>query len=175
LIRLAVIVAAAENGVIGSANGLPWHLPEDLRYFKRVTLGKPVVMGRRTYESIGRPLPGRANIVVTRDPAFAVAGVTAVKSLDQALALAGEIARAEGAPEVVVIGGAQIYRLALPRADRLYMTEVHARVPGDVLLPPIDWGQWREVSREHHRSAEANSCDYSFVVYERQRGDQTPP
>jgi dihydrofolate reductase len=167
VVQLAVIVAAAENGVIGNANGLPWHLPEDLRYFRRVTMGKPVVMGRRTFESIGRPLPGRANIVISRDPDFAPDGVTTVESLDQALYLAREIARAERVAEAVVIGGAQIYQMALPCADRLYLTAVHAAVAGDVLLPRIDWREWREVSRERHQAEGDNPYDYSFLVYER--------
>ena len=170
MVRIAVIVAAAENGVIGSANGLPWHLPEDLRYFRRMTMGKPIVMGRRTFESIGRPLPGRTNIVISRNPAYAAAGVKVVESLDQALCLARERAREEEVPEVVVIGGAQIYRQALPCADRVYLTEVHASVAGDVLLPTVDWHEWREVSRESHRAGEENPYDYSFVVYERKTG-----
>ena len=128
---LSVIVAVADNGVIGRDNALPWHLPEDLRYFKRVTLGKPIVMGRRTFESIGRPLPGRTNIVISRDPGFAAVGIEVAASLDAALQLAS------GAAEVVVIGGAEIYRLAIPRADRLYVTEVHTEPAGDALLPPV--------------------------------------
>jgi dihydrofolate reductase len=167
MIRLAVIVAAAENGVIGRNNGLPWHLPEDLRYFKRVTMGKPIVMGRRTFESIGRPLPGRANIVISRNPRYSAAGVRLVASLDEALVLAEHVALSDGVGEVVVIGGAEIYALALPRATRLYLTRVHARVEGDALLPPLDWKQWREVSRERHAAAGGNPFDYSFLVYER--------
>ncbi len=167
MIRLAVIVAAAENGVIGRNNGLPWRLPEDLRYFKRVTLGKPIVMGRKTFESIGHPLPGRTNIVVSRNPGFSAAGVKLVASLDEALILAEEIALIDGVREVVVIGGAEIYALALPRADRLYITQVHASVEGDALLPPINWPEWREASRERHAAMDDNPYDYSFVVYDR--------
>lgn len=158
---LSVIVAVADNGVIGRDNALPWHLPEDLRYFKRVTLGKPIVMGRRTFESIGRTLPGRTNIVISRDPGFAAVGIEVAASLDAALQLAS------GAAEVVVIGGAEIYRLAIPRADRLYVTEVHTEPAGDALLPPVAWEDWVESRREDHRAAGANPCDYSFVVYER--------
>ncbi|TDG16049.1 dihydrofolate reductase [Seongchinamella unica] len=165
--QLAVIVAAAENGVIGRNNALPWHLPEDLKYFKRVTLGKPVVMGRKTFESIGRPLPGRTNIVITRKESWSAAGVKVVHSLDEALALAEEIAVIDGATELMVIGGAEIYRAALPRADRLYFTEVHAEVEGDALLPDIDWSTWTEVSRERFAASEANPYPYSFAVYER--------
>lgn len=170
MIRLAVIVAAAENGVIGRNNGLPWHLPQDLRYFKRVTMGKPIVMGRKTFESIGRPLPGRANIVITRNPDFTAEGVRVVASLDEALRLAGDIALIDGAQELVVIGGAEIYKASIPRADRLYITEVHATVQGDAFLPEIDWVHWCEVGREHHAASDANPYDYSFVVYERAAG-----
>jgi dihydrofolate reductase len=167
MIQLAVIVAAAENGVIGNNNALPWHLPEDLQYFKCTTMGKPIVMGRKTYESIGRPLPGRTNIVITRNPAFRAEGVRVVSSLDQALRLAEDIALIDGVGELVVIGGAEIYRTAIPRADVLYLTEIHASVEGDALLPDIDWSVWREVSRERHTSTAADSHNYSFVVYHR--------
>jgi len=164
---LAIIVAAAENGVIGRNNGLPWHLPQDLRYFKQVTMGKPIVMGRKTFESIGRPLPGRSNIVISRNITFSAAGVRIVATLDEAISLADDIAQTDGAAEVVVIGGAEIYRLAMPRAQRLYLTEVHAIVEGDAMLPPIHWPDWREVSRERHAASAGNPFDYSFVVYER--------
>lgn len=167
MIRLAIIVAAAENGVIGSNNALPWHLPEDLRYFKRVTMGKPIIMGRKTFESIGRPLPGRTNIVITQNPAFQPAGVEVASSLEAALALAEHVALVAGVEEAVVIGGAEIYRAAIPVADRLYITEVHACVAGDAMLPPIDWTQWREVDRERHEASVPHPYDYSFVRYER--------
>ncbi|MEZ5570507.1 MAG: dihydrofolate reductase [Halioglobus sp.] len=164
---LAIIVAAADNGVIGKGNALPWHLPDDLRHFKRVTMGKPVLMGRKTYDSIGRPLPGRANIVVTHNPHFQPPGVNVVRSLDEALDLGRQIASIGPVDEVVVIGGAEIYRAALPLADRLYFTEVHANVEGDAQLPPIDWSCWREVSRERHAACDPNPYDFSFVQYER--------
>jgi dihydrofolate reductase len=167
MVELAVIVAAADNGVIGRSNALPWHLPEDLRYFKRVTMGKPIVMGRKTYESIGRPLPGRANIVISRQENYAPEGVQVVPGLPEALALAEEIALIDGSSELMVIGGAQIYRAALPIARRLYLTQVHAEVEGDAFLPDIDWKQWREVSRQHHSAGDTNPFDYSFVVFER--------
>jgi dihydrofolate reductase len=140
-------------------------LPQDLRYFKRVTMGKPIVMGRKTFESIGRPLPGRTNIVITRNPDFRAEGVRVVASLDEALRLAGDIALIDGAQELVVIGGAEIYRASIPRADRLYITEVHASVEGDAFLPEIDWALWDEVARERHGASDANPYDYSFVVY----------
>lgn len=170
MIRLAVIVATAQNGVIGRNNALPWHLPEDLRYFKRRTLGKPIVMGRKTYESIGRPLPGRTNIVISRNAGFAADGIKVVRSLDEALRLADDIAQIDGVDELVVIGGAEIYREALPRAERLYLTEVHAVIQGDAVLPEVDWAQWREVGRERHAAEAPNPYDYSFVVYERAAG-----
>ncbi len=165
--RLALIVAAAENGVIGRDNKLPWHLPEDLGYFKRVTMGKPIVMGRKTYESIGRPLPGRTNIVITRNPEWQAEGVRALPDLEAALALAEEIALIDGAEELMVIGGAEIYAAALPLADRIYLTRVHADVSGDAWLPDIDWSQWRELARERHGAGEGNPYDYSFLVYGR--------
>ena len=164
---LSLIVAAAENGVIGRNNALPWHLPEDLKYFKRTTLGKPIVMGRITFESIGKPLPGRTNIVISRQPDYQAEGVKVVASIDEALALAEDIALIDGVDELMVIGGAAIYAEALPRADRLYLTEVHAEVPGDAYLPELDLAQWRECSRQRHGASETNPYDYSFVVYER--------
>jgi dihydrofolate reductase len=167
LLRLAIMVAAAENGVIGRNNALPWHLPADLQHFKRTTMGKPIIMGRKTFESIGRPLPGRANIVVSRSTEFCPEGVRVAASLEQALALAEDIALVDGVEEVVVIGGEEIYRLALPAAQRLYVTEVHAEVEGDAWLPEIDWGRWREVSRERHSAEPPNPYDYSFVRYDR--------
>ena len=164
---LAVIVAVADNGVIGRNNALPWRIPADLQYFKRTTLGKPVIMGRKTFESIGRPLPGRANIVITRNAGYGADGVRVVGSLQDALALARDIALIDGVGEAVVIGGSEIYRLAVPVADRLYVTEVHAEVEGDAMMPAVDWTQWREVSRERHAAEDPNPYDYSFVVYER--------
>ena len=167
MVDVAIIVAAAENGVIGRNNSLPWHLPGDLQYFKRVTMGKPVVMGRKTYESIGRPLPGRSNIVVTRNPDFCAEGVRVAVSLDDALQIAEDIALIDGADELLVIGGAEIYREAIPLAVRLYVTEVHANVTGDAYLPEIDWKVWCEVDRERHIAQGDNPYDFSFVVYRR--------
>ncbi len=165
--ELAIIVAVAENGVIGSNNALPWKLPEDLQNFKRITMGKPVVMGRKTYESIGRPLPGRTNIVVTRNVSFRAEGVLVVHSIDEALALASEVAASAGVAEAIVMGGADLYAATIPAADRLYITEVHASVEGDAVLPTIDWTRWREVCREHRVAQSPNPYDYSFVRYER--------
>ena len=165
--KLSVMVAMAANRVIGHENRLPWHLPADLKHFKATTLGKPVLMGRKTWESIGRPLPGRTNIVITRKTDWNAAGVKVVHSLDDALTLAEDIALIDGATELMVIGGAEIYQAALPRAQRLYFTEVHAEVEGDAVLPPIDWSDWKEVSRERFTASETNPYDYSFAVFER--------
>ena len=166
--KLALIWAMARNRTIGRNNALPWYLPEDLKYFKRVTLGKPIIMGRKTWESIGRPLPGRTNIVITRDAAFHAEGVRVVQTLEQALALAEKICLIDGADEAVVIGGAQIYALALPLADRLYLTQVHADVEGDAHFPPLDLTLWRELGREDFAAQAPNPYDYSFLILERE-------
>ncbi|MFP1682218.1 dihydrofolate reductase [Alloalcanivorax sp. C16-1] len=166
-IRLAMMAAKASNDVIGRDNKLPWYLPNDLKYFKQATLGKPIIMGRNTWESLKRPLPGRTNIVITRQQAYRADGAKVVATLEQALELAEHVALIDGQDEVVVIGGAQIYALALPRADRLYLTEVHAEVPGDTHFPAVDAAQWREIGREDFQAEGPNPYDYSFVVYER--------
>ena len=154
----------AENGVIGRENRLPWRLPADLRRFKSVTMGKPVIMGRKTYESIGKPLPGRSNIVVTRDPDYRAPGCQVVHSLEQALEAGA------GHAEVMVIGGAKLYRQALGRAQRMYLTLVRAEVEGDTLFPDIEPQQWRELERESHRADEKNQYDYDFVILQRVSG-----
>lgn len=164
---IALIVAMAENGVIGRHNQLPWHLPEDLAYFKRTTLGKPIIMGRKTYESIGRPLPGRANLVVTRQPHWQAEGVTVCNSLAQALEQARAEATRSGAPELMVIGGGELYRQALPLAQRLYLTRVHAPVEGDAWFPELDDNQWRKESEQRHVASGSNPYDYSFIVLHR--------
>jgi dihydrofolate reductase len=167
--RLAIIVAVADNGVIGKDNALPWKLPDDMRHFKQVTMGKPIIMGRKTFESIGKPLPGRTNIVISRNGAFTAEGVTCVSSLEEALQVAEQTVSMEPAEEAVVIGGSEIYRVTLPLADRLYITEVHASVEGDAVLLGVEWDDWREVRREHHVAQAPNPYDYSFVLYERAR------
>lgn len=159
--RVHVVAALASNRVIGAAGGLPWHLPEDLRQFKAVTLGHPVIMGRRTWESLGRALPGRANIVVTRSAHYAAPGARVAASLEAALALCAED------PLASVIGGEALYRSALPHADRLLLTEIHRDYEGDVRFPELERGAWRERRRERHVSAEGIRFD--FVVYERSR------
>jgi dihydrofolate reductase len=155
---ISLIAAVAENGVIGRDNGLPWRLPADLQRFRRLTLGKPVIMGRRTWESLGRPLPQRLNIVLSRRPPALPAGVVGAAGPAAALAAAG------GAAETMVIGGAEIYRLFLPLAGRLHLTRIHRSVAGDTRFPPFDEAAWREVARERHAGAE---FDYSFVDLER--------
>jgi dihydrofolate reductase len=153
---LSLIVAVAENGVIGRDNALPWHIPEDLRYFKQVTSGKTVIMGRKTYQSIGRPLPNRTNIVVTRDPAFQAEGVIIARNLDDALSKAGD-------GEAMVIGGSSLFQETLPRADHFYLTEIHRAYEGDVLFPAWDKSKWREVARQDVDGDPA----ISFVTFER--------
>lgn len=165
--RLCLIAAVAENGVVGKNNALPWHLPPDLKYFKRITLGKPIVMGRKTFESIGRPLPGRTNIVVSRNTAYSPAGVEVVDSVESALALASQIALNDGQKDLMVIGGAAIYAAALPVAQCLFITQVHGVVEGDAYFPEVDWSQWREVSRVRNAAAEPSGYEFSFVVFER--------
>jgi len=165
--HVAVIVAQAENRVIGNQNRLPWHLPEDLRYFKRVTMGKPIIMGRKTFESIGRPLPGRCNIVITRDPAWRAEGVVAVSSPQAAIERAAAQAEIDGVDEALVIGGAEIYRQMLPLCDRLYLTQVHAEVAGDAHFPALSDIEWREVGREDHDASEATPYAYSFILLQR--------
>lgn len=167
-IRKSLMAALAQNGVIGRDNKLPWHLPEDLRYFKRITMSKPIIMGRKTFESIGRPLPGRLNIVVTHQRDWPCpAGAMRAGSLEEALNRAMSQAETDDADEVLVIGGAQIYAEALDRVDRLYLTRVHAAVAGDAYFPPVDWTCWRELSREDFHASADNPYDYSFIVYER--------
>ncbi len=165
--ELSLIAAVAENGVIGRNNQLPWHLSEDLKYFKQVTLGKPIAMGRLTWESIGRPLPGRTNIVISRNTELEIEGVRVVPDLGAALDLAQTIAEIDGREELMVIGGGQIYQQALPLVQRMYLTEVHADVSGDAFFPEWDRSEWQEVAREFHTALAPNPYDYSFAVYER--------
>jgi dihydrofolate reductase len=163
--RISIIAAVAENGVIGRTGKLPWHLSDDLRRFKRLTMGRTIVIGRRTWESIGRPLPGRRMIVVSRQAQYRVdaENVEVAASLDDAL----RVAEAVGEDEVFIVGGAELYRESLARADRLHLTRVHASVEGDTVFPPIEWRAWRFVESETHEADERNDYGYSFEVYER--------
>jgi len=160
---LTVIVARARNGVIGRDNQLPWRLPEDLAFFKRTTMGAPIVMGRKTHESIGRVLPGRRNIVVTRDASRRFPGCDTATSLDDALALAAQ----DRAPEAFLIGGAQLYVEGIEKARKLIVTEIAADFAGDATFPAPDPLRWRETSRDPHHAAAPNDFDFAFVTYER--------
>ncbi len=157
--RLTLIAAVARNGVIGNNNALPWRLPEDLKRFKALTLGHPIIMGRKTWASLGRPLPGRSNIIITRDRKFNAPGCLVADSLAAALDACGKV------DEAFVIGGAEIYALALPLAHCLQLTEILQEFPGDTCFPAFDRTAWRETARERHQS-EAG-LDYDFVTYER--------
>lgn len=158
---ISLIAAMTDDRVIGIENRLPWRLPADMRWFRQHTLGKTVIMGRKTFESLnGRPLPDRRNIVVTTDRSFAADGVEVAHDIDAAVALGGE-------GELMVIGGASFYEQMLPRAGRLYLTYVHADIEGDAWFPPFEDAEWREVQREDHCADEKNPYDYSFVVLER--------
>lgn len=157
--RLTLIVAIDAERGIGLNNTLPWHLPEDLAFFKRTTSGHPIIMGRKTFESIGKPLPNRHNIVITRNPGWRHEGVDAVPSLAAAIGLAD-------CAEAFIIGGAQIFDQALPIAHRLLVTEIGKTFNCDTFLPVIDWEQWQQTARETHHSV-ANDCDFAFVSYER--------
>ena len=159
--RITLIAALARNQVIGDGNRMPWRLPEYLKRFKALTYGHPVIMGRKTWESLGRPLPGRTNIVVSRSADFSAAGATLAASLEEALATAA----ATGSDEIFIIGGAEIYRQALPVVQRLQLTEIDRDYSGDAFFPALDREAWRETAREAHH-AEA-LFDYAFVTYER--------
>lgn len=162
------VVAVADNGVIGRQGELPWRMPSDLKQFRRLTLGKPVVMGRKTYESIGKPLDKRDNIVVTRRKDFAPPGVHIVASVADAIALGTALAAKRGAEEVAVIGGAEVFRAALPLADRVYLTLVHGSPEGDVTLPVFDPQIWRETARAPMQQTPADQFPADFVTLDRQ-------
>jgi dihydrofolate reductase len=164
---ISLIVAMAQNGVIGRDNALPWRLPADLKRFKAFTLGKTVLMGRKTFESIGRPLHGRDNLVLTRDRRWLAAGVIVVHSVEQALTRAGD-------KELVAIGGAQIYRLLMPFARRIYLTHVHADVPGDTFFPDFDPTQWDDVECRMHPADEEHAYPVTFVTLERRNAPEAP-
>lgn len=168
---ISMIIAAAENRVMGKDNQMPWHLPNDLQYFKRSTMGKPMIMGRKTYESLGKPLPGRAHLIVTRQTDYQAPNaneqVQVVTSLEEAIQAAQALVLATENKEIMVIGGAEICSLAFSQTERLYLTQVHADVEGDVFFPEFDLKQWREISREDYSASGSNPYDYSFVVFER--------
>ncbi|MDX2418241.1 MAG: type 3 dihydrofolate reductase [Xanthomonadales bacterium] len=159
--KISIIVAMAANGVIGRDNQLPWHLPADLKHFKQTTMGKPILMGRKTWESIGRPLPGRTNIVITRDSAYTAAGCEVVHSIDAAITAAGE------QDEVMVIGGAELYRQVLPATDTIYLTRIHEAFEGDTRFPEMRDTEWHQVERVDFEADEKNSHGYSFIRLDR--------
>jgi dihydrofolate reductase len=165
--RIVFVVARSDNGIIGRDGKLPWHISADLQHFKRLTVGKPVVMGRRTFESIGKPLPRRTNIVVTRDAAWQHPGVQVVHDIPSALALAYEDAHRTGADEVSVIGGGEVFQALMPEARRIYLTEVHGSFQGDAVFDLDLALGWREVSRERHAAETPGGPDFSFVTLER--------
>jgi dihydrofolate reductase len=165
--KLVIVVAVAENGAIGRNGGLPWRIPSDLKHFKAVTMGKPMLMGRKTYESIGKPLPGRTSIVLTRDKNWRAEGVLVGHSLDETVRLANEDAQKTGAREIAVIGGVALFAETLPIATKIELTEVHAEPEGDVFFPKYDRSAWRETRREGPIQGEKDEYPYSVVTLER--------
>jgi dihydrofolate reductase len=168
-VPLVLVAAIASNGVIGANGGLPWRLSSDLKRFKALTWGKPLVTGRKTFESIGRALPGRETIVVTRDPAFAPSSVLVAHSLDAGLDLAAERAHAMDLCEIIIGGGAEIYAQTIARVSRLFITEVAFDAEGEARFPPIDPHDWREISRERSESCPRDDAEFAFVDYERRK------
>jgi len=167
--RIVAVAARARNGVIGAGNALPWRLSSDLKRFKALTLGKPMIMGRRTWDSIGRPLPGRETIAVSRDPGFSPAGAHVAKGLPEALRLAETLAAKMGANEIIVAGGGEIFAALLPLTDVVHMTEIALDVDGDALFPPLDPREWRESARETPPRGEKDEADFAYVTFERIR------
>ena len=165
--RTSLIVAVADNGVIGLGGDMPWHISADLRYFKQVTMGAPVIMGRKTYQSIGRALPGRANIVVSRNSKFEAPDADVTPDVDSALSKARTIAEIKGGGEVFVIGGAEVYEQAMSAADRIYLTRIHAEFPGDVFFPILDESCWQEVLLETHSPELEGGPSFSFTILDR--------
>ena len=167
--RLSLVVAAAENGVIGKLNNLPWRLPSELKLFRRRTIGHPVIMGRRTFESIGKPLKGRDNIVVTRGEIADHPDVLTANSIEEALALAERLAERRGVDEIFVIGGSQIFDAVRNQADRIYLTRVHMQAEGDRFFADPEPSRWREVKRQEYKAQEGDNADYTVITYERIR------
>jgi dihydrofolate reductase len=166
-IAIVFIVARAENGVIGRDNALPWHLKSDMQHFRALTMGKPVLMGRKTYASIGKPLRGRTNIVISRDQQFSASGIVVTPDIERALSVGRGEALRQGSGSIAVIGGAEIFAQTMPLATRLEVTEVHARPDGDTSIPEFDPTVWREISRHRHSPGPSDTVAYSFVTYER--------
>jgi dihydrofolate reductase len=166
---IALVVAKADNGAIGWGGDLPWHLRSDMRYFREITMGKPILMGRRTFKSLPRVLDGRLNVVLTRDRGFVAPDAVMAHSLEEGLDAARASATRTGAPEIMIIGGEDVFREVLPQADRIYLTEVHASPEADTWFPELDMGEWREVSREAHEAGPKDDRAFSFVVLDRVR------
>jgi dihydrofolate reductase len=164
---VALVVAMAENRAIGRDGNLPWHLSSDMRYFRKITMGKPIVMGRLTFLSLGRALPGRTNIVLTRNAAFEAEGAIMAYNLEEALEVARRTAAKDGLSEIMVIGGEDVFRAVLPQASRIYLTKVHATPEADTWFPAIDKREWREISREDHEPGPKDDHAFSFIVLER--------
>ena len=156
-----LVVAMTREGVIGRGNAMPWHLPDDLKRFKALTMGKPMLMGRKTFDSIGKPLPGRTSLVMTRDARWHADGVVVVQSMDEAIARAGDV------PEISVVGGAEIFRLALPDAQRIHLTTIHASIPGDTFFPTLEMSDWRETERTEHPTDPRHAFAMTFSTLER--------
>lgn len=166
-IEIVLIAAIAENGVIGRDNKLPWRIKSDMQYFRSLTMGKPVVMGRKTFQSIGKPLKGRTNIVVSRDPDFSGAGILVAPDIARALEAARGDALRRGCNSIAIIGGTEIFRQTMPLADRLALTLVHSKPDGDTVFPPIDAKSWRETERREQAKGPEDECGFSFVSYAR--------
>ena len=164
--KVSLIVAMANNRVIGINNTLPWHLPADLKHFKALTMGHHILMGRKTYESIGKPLPGRTSVVVTRNPNYTVEGVTIAHTLEEAIALS------DSDPEIFIIGGAELYRQAIQLADRIYLTEIELEITGDAHFTELNKNEWQESSRISHAPDEKNLYHYHFVTYDKKSASQ---
>ena len=173
--NILIVVAVAENGVIGRGNALPWRLKSDMQHFRALTMGKPVVMGRKTWASIGKPLRGRTNIVVTRDASFFAPGAVVAASLPAALEVARGDALRRNADTIVVAGGAEIYAQAMPLATQLAVTHVHKQIDGDAYFPAIDPNEWHESTRSEHEAAAEDEAAFAFVTYEREIGAKMRP
>ncbi|MGE5388590.1 MAG: dihydrofolate reductase [Hyphomicrobiales bacterium] len=171
--KLVAVVARAQNGVIGVGNGLPWRLSSDLKRYKARTWGRPMIMGRRTWESIGRPLPGRESVVVTRRPDFEAPGAHVATSLDESVEIARRLAREMGSNEIIVAGGEEIYRALLDRTDMIELTEVALDLPGDAHFPAIDPEEWEEIARETPPRGDRDEADFAFVTLLRRRAEKT--
>ena len=167
--RVSIIAAIAENGVIGLHGNLPWQIPEDLKYFKKITMGAAIIMGRKTFESIGKPLPGRTNIVITRNQNFIFENADIAYDLESSIKIANRESFKNNINEMFIIGGAQIYSLALEKTDRLYITEIHSEVKGDTWFPILDNNAWTEISRKRFKSKKINEPEYSFVIHDRKQ------